>query len=97
MGPYILVIFFAITPYGASEEDTKFTQVHFELDSRIECEVEAEKLQQFRMVTPIGTFELGADCVPAAPESGTHEYNEDLYPNYPLEQEKELNNDKLSI
>lgn len=97
MGPYILVIFFAMTPFGASEEDTKFTKMYIELDSRIECEVEAEKLQEFKIVTPVGTFELAADCFSAAPESGIHEYNEDLYPNYPLEQEKELNNDKKSI
>ena len=95
MGPYILVIFFAMTPVGASEEDTKFTKMYIELDSRIECEVEMEKLQEFRMVTPVGTFELAADCFPAAPDSGTHEYNEDLYPY--KEQEEELNNDKISI
>jgi len=97
MGPYILVIFFAMTPFGASEEDTKFTKMYIELDSRIECEVEAEKLQEFKVVTPVGTFELAADCFPAAPESGTHEYNEYLYPDHPSEQEKELNNDKISI
>ena len=93
MGPYILVIFFAMTPFGASEVDTKFTQMYIELDSRIECEVEAEKLQEFRMVTPVGTFEFGADCFPAAPESGTYEYNEDLYPNVP--QNLELNNEEI--
>jgi hypothetical protein len=97
MGPYILVIFFAMTPFGAGAGATTFTKMYIELDSRIECEAEAEKLQEFRIVTPVGTFELGADCFSAAPESDTHEYNEDLYPNYPLEQEKELNNDKISI
>jgi hypothetical protein len=93
MGPYILVIFLAMTPSGASEEDTKFTKLYIELDNRIECEVEAEKLQEFKMVTPVGTFELGADCFPAAPESGTHEFNEDLYPNVP--KTLELNNEKI--
>ena len=91
MGPYILVIFLAMTPFGdADEKDTKFTKMYFQLDNLIECELEAEKLQEFKMITPIGTFELGADCFPAAPDSGSHEFNEDLYP-----MEKELNNDKI--
>lgn len=91
MGPYILVVFLAMTPNGAGEEDTKFTKMYIEFNNRIECEVEADELQDFKMVTPIGTFEMGADCYPAAPDSGSHEYNEDLYPNI----DKVLKNDKI--
>ena len=93
MGAYILVIFFAMTPHGGGEEDTQFTKMFFEHDSIISCEHAMEEIQDFKFITPVGTFELGADCFPRAPESGTHEYNEDLYP----EQEEELNNDKISI
>lgn len=86
MNTWILVLFFAMTPLGGTEDSTKFTKLFIEMDSRVECEVEMEKLQEFKMVTPIATFELAADCFPAAPEEGTQEYNEDIYPHPFMEQ-----------
>lgn len=79
MNAYILVLFFAMTPVGGSEADTQFTKMFVEHDSRISCEQALDDITGFKMVTPVGTFELDADCFPAAPESGTQEYNEDLF------------------
>lgn len=93
MYAYILVLFFAMTPVGGSESDTKFTKMFIEHDSRISCEMALEDITGFKMVTPVGTFELDADCFPAAPESGTHEYNEDLFKT----NEEEDENGKIKI
>ena len=64
MVPYALVIFFAMTPYNGTAQDTQYTKMFVEYENLIACEEAAEGLQNFKVETPIGKLEVGTDCFP---------------------------------
>lgn len=64
MVPYALVIFFAMTPYNGTAQDTQYTKMFVEYESLLACEAAAEDLTNFKVETPIGTLEVATDCFP---------------------------------
>ena len=60
----MLVIFFAMTPFNGTAEDTKYTKMFIEYENLIACEEAQEGLQNFKIQTPIGELEVATDCFP---------------------------------
>ena len=60
--PWMLVVIFSYTPLDGDE--AVFRSL-IPMDSKFECIREKEKIQGFRVETPIGVIELDVECYPS--------------------------------
>lgn len=74
--PWMLVVLFSWTPVDGEE---KIFRSFIPMESKLECIQEEEKMQSFRVETPVGIIEFTVECYPSVEAPGFDLKDLDLF------------------